>query len=189
METYTRIIEPATEPITTAEAKDHMRITHTDEDTYIAGLIAVARMYIEDISYRALVTQTWQYSIPCFPAIKEIELPVPPLQSITLIEYLDEVGVSTTFNASNYIVDTAGLRGRVVLADSANWPSPSSLYPVNPVRITFVAGYTAIQDIDKQLMYFLVAHWYENREPTISGTFARSVPTTLEQLISMRLIY
>ena len=36
-----------TEILTTAEAKTHLRVTHSAEDTYIATLIKVAQQYAE----------------------------------------------------------------------------------------------------------------------------------------------
>ena len=39
---------PATEPVTLADAKAHLRVDGTDEDAYITGLIGVARVAAEE---------------------------------------------------------------------------------------------------------------------------------------------
>jgi len=41
-------VEPAEEPVTTAEAKDHMRVDTSDDDTLIDGLITASRLYAEN---------------------------------------------------------------------------------------------------------------------------------------------
>ena len=76
-----------------------------------------------------------------FPPNDYIEIPLPPLQSITSIKYYDTTDTEATMAASDYIVDTTGFVGRVVLADGKSWPS-TSLRPAKGICIEFVCGYT-----------------------------------------------
>jgi hypothetical protein len=66
-----------------------------------------------------------------------IDLPFPPLQSITSITTYDSDDSSTVFSSANYGVDTKG--GRVYLNESKSWPS--DLRDFNAVEIVYVAGY------------------------------------------------
>ncbi len=61
---------PATEPVTLADAKLHLRVemAMTDEDTLISSLITAARMLGEQITRRAFITQSWQTVLDSFPA-------------------------------------------------------------------------------------------------------------------------
>jgi hypothetical protein len=58
---------PAVEPVTLAEAKLHLRVDFTDDDTLITMLIGAARVAAENICRRAFVTQKWDLYLDAFP--------------------------------------------------------------------------------------------------------------------------
>lgn len=173
---------PAEEPISLSEAKLHLRVDISDDDDLITSQIVTARRRAEKIAGRALVTQTWDYVLDAFPEGDTLEIPKPPLQSITSIKYYDEDGTEYTVDSGDYYVDTYGEPGRVVLKSSATWPS-TTLREANGVIVRFVAGYGDAEDVPeefKQAIYLLVGHFYENREavsdakllPTPDGVMA-----------------
>ena len=167
---------PTVEPITLDEAKAQLRVVEaaTEEDTYIERLIRAARDECEKRSLHALLTQTWELYLDEFPGESYIELPKPPLSSITSITYTTEDGnpdSPTTLATSVYYADTNRIPGRVVLKPDQEWPS-DSLYPSGAVCITFVCGYTAAKDIPeaaRQWMFLQISDWFENREPVLMG--------------------
>lgn len=187
------VTPPALEPVTTAEAKSHMRVDIGDDDGYIEDdLIPAARIYFEETAWRALITQTWRLNLDEWPESNEIELPRSPLQSVTSVVYKDADGTPATWPTSSYIVDTDSEPGRIVLADGESWPNVT-LYPANPIVITFVAGYgNAASDVPAQMkrcIKLLIAHWYENREGTVGGTIIRDVPFAIDSLIWLNRAY
>lgn len=187
----TLVTDATVEPILAdMELKNHLHIDHEDENDLLDGLIVAARKYFEEATRRALITQTWRYTLDDWPAGRIIKLPRPPLQSVTSIDYLDEDGNSTTWATSNYIVDTDG--GRISLAANKDWPT-ADLYPVGAIRITFVAGYTSASAVPKQMRHclkLLIGHWYENREGTVTGAgLSRQVPFGIESLIYLNRAY
>ena len=160
------VTAPATEPLTTGEVKLHLRVDGATEDALIAMYAKAARMAVEEQCWIALYTQTWDYFLDAWPATNEMELPRPPLQSVTSITYCDSAGVSHTFAAANYRVDTSGLLGRVVLKYGYEWPT-ETLDPGSPIAVRFVAGYAttvAIPDIAKAAVLLLTGEMYQNRE-------------------------
>ena len=58
---------PTVEPVTTVEAKAHMRVDIADDDTLIAAYIKAARVNLELITGRRFMTQTWTYYMDRFP--------------------------------------------------------------------------------------------------------------------------
>jgi len=162
------ITAPATEPVSLQEAKDHLRVEITDDDTLISTLITVARRYGEKIQGRAYITQTWDWFVDEFPELP-FDVPMPPLQSITSIKYYDEDDVEFTFDSAKYFVDTKGFLGRITLNSGESWPS-TTIRPINGVVIRFLAGYgTASTDVPEEILTALklvLAHYYEHRQIT-----------------------
>ncbi len=166
------VTAPATEPLTLAEAKSHLKSDVTDEDALIDGLIRSAREYVETFTHRALITQTWDLRLEGFPSSFEasaIWLPKPPLVSVTSISYVDTAGATQTWASSNYTVDApAGpwaRMGRIVPAWSIYFPVTRSV--PNAVTVRFVAGYgaaTAVPSSMKSAMKLLIGNWWANRE-------------------------
>jgi len=179
MGTYALVTAPTVEPVTTAEAKLHLRVDIDADDALIAALIQAAREQVEAVTDRALITQTWAWHADAFPQTDTLELLLPPLQSVTSITYTDADGDVHTFASSNYQVDTASAPGRIVLVSGASWPA-DTLRAANGVTVTFVAGYgdagSAVPASLRAAMKLLVGHWYEHREQVVLGTGAREVP-------------
>lgn len=181
------INEPTVEPVTLEQAKAHLRVDVTDDDTYIQALITSARQVTEERTSRALITQTWDQIIDDFPRGDTIRLFKPNLQSVTDMFYTDAYGQEHTVDPSIYIVDSNSVPGRVFLGFSKIWPV-AILQPAAAVRIRFIAGYgDTANDVPQALknaMLYLISNWYENRE-MYEGRFRYAVktPDTFDALI------
>ena len=180
------ITAPTVEPVTLTEVKAHLRVDSTDDDTLITSLIQAAREYAEGYQNRALITQTWEMVLDNWPNGGYIEIPLPPLQSITDIKYKDADGAETTWAATNYIVDPDSYLGRVILADGGSWPT-NELYPAAGIRVKFVAGYglaASVPQTIKQAMLLLIGHWYESREG-VSDRNMTEIPFAVKALLDL----
>ncbi len=184
-QTLDLVTAPATEPVTTAEAKAHMRVTTADDDAYIASLIVAARTHAEMITRRAFITQTWDLFQDHFEG-NEIHLPNAPLVSVTTVKYIDVDGVLQTYSDSNYTVHQfSSAPGEVELDLDQVWPVTKMVD--NAVVTRFVAGYGAAAAVPqpiKQAILMAVAHWYENRESTIVGVTIMEVPQATRMLLA-----
>lgn len=184
----TLITPPLEEPVDFATLKLHMKVGIDDEDALIASYLVAARTFVEESYDRALVTQTWDYSIDTFPwGNLAIELPIWPLQSVTSITYYDINNTPTVWASSNYFVDAVSKPGGIVLAANQGWPSVT-LRPANAVVIRYVAGYgnsNAVPWSTKVALMLLVEHWNENREPVMAqrGVVPAEIEFTLKALL------
>ena len=168
---WTLVTPPTDEPVTLTEIKDHLRVSGTAEDSLLALYAQMAREAVEAETWRAFMPQTWLLYLDAWPADGIIELPRPPLQSVTSITYTDEDGVTQTLAAANYRVDTAREPGRVVLAPTGEWPS-DALDTSNPIAVRFVAGYadaSAVPTMAKAAILLQTAEIYANREAVGPG--------------------
>lgn len=181
----TQVVTPAASAvIATSDVKLHLRVDHSTEDTYIAALVTAATKHCEEVLSKALITQTLALNLDGFPTCRQIDLMRPPLQSVTSVQYVDDAGATQTFSSANYHVDTNTTPGRIVLDDTATWPSTDDR--PNAVTITYVAGYgDASSDIPediKQAVYLIVGEWYRNRENSAELTY-KDIPFAAHALL------
>ena len=135
--TSTLIAPPGEEPVTLAEAKSFCRIDGSDEDALVNALIAAARLQVESLTGRALITQSWRLTMACAPRL--VELPVIPVAALV-----------------------AAPAGAVLQSDAV-----LLVEPVDELTVDYTAGYGAAADVPgdlKQAVLTLVAYWYENRD-------------------------
>ena len=187
--------QPATEPVTLAEAKAHLRLDDALDDSDVTRLIRAAREYVEQVCWRGLITQTYEAVLDGFRGedtlelgsrggggmgqLEHLELPFGQLQSVTSVQYVDANGVQQTLAASEYSVDTVSVPGRLRPAYGKAWPSTRSQW--DAVRITYVVGWANAEAVPapiKQALLLCLAEMYEKRTPAPTGS------STVDALLS-----
>lgn len=175
---------PAAEPVSTADAKTHMRVDISADDTYIATLIKAARIFFEAHTGRAIITQTLELHLDRFPSW-EIELPRSPVQSLTSVSYVDSDGVTQTF--TDTLLDSDTEPARLTPSFGNSWPIVRDQN--GAVTIRYVAGYGSagsnVPDMLLQGIKILAAHWYENREASIIGVTVAQTPLAVQSIIDI----
>jgi uncharacterized phiE125 gp8 family phage protein len=95
------ITPPEIEPVTLDEVKADLRIVHADDDALLERYIAEAREWVEELTQRATITQTLEYSLRQFSSYGVI-LPRSPIQEIVSVKYEDVDG-EHTIDAAEYL--------------------------------------------------------------------------------------
>ncbi len=159
----TLIAAPALEPVTLNEMKlqcgfgpmedtDQLREETLAEQ--LRDAIATARQDCENITSRALITQTWQLTLDQFPFQgsdyqvrhgHDIELPFPKFDALTAFTYLDTAGVQQDMLVSaswGYQLVSGGdtRTARLRPPVGRGWP-PTQWWTADAVAITFTCGY------------------------------------------------
>lgn len=178
-----KIITPvATEPITLGEVRQHLRLPENEsEDSLLLSLITTARTYCEHYTRRALAEQTLEICLDRFSGNGPIQLPCPPLRSVTEIGYKDSGGDETILSPSTFLVDMDCEPGRVLPRFGSAWPVFTP-YPTSPIRIRFVVGYADLPAAIRLAILLLIGHWYENREAT--GTVGNEIHFSVHALLA-----
>jgi hypothetical protein len=178
---------PAEEPVTLAEAKLHLRVDLTEDDTLITNLIKAARLKLEDYAGIKFISQTWLVSQDSFPfalvndwwdgvrdtavtelraPCKDIVLPIGPVSSVTSFNTFDDADQSYATPANIYALDKYSNQGRLSLRIGQIWPT-TILRGNGGIEITVVAGLApdraSTPDDIKQAVLEAVSYWYENR--------------------------
>ena len=180
-------------PITIDELKIYLRIDDDTgyEDDLLDNIIYAATKNAEDITRRALLTQTWDYYLDGFPSGDSFKLPFGNLQSVTHVKYTNSASTETTMTVTtDYIVETNGEQcGKIVLAYGKTWPSFTA-YPSNPIVVRLVAGWTTVALVPfniKAAILLICADMYSVREQKIMALNMAENKTTMRLLMSSRL--
>jgi uncharacterized phiE125 gp8 family phage protein len=155
--------EPATEPVTRAEAVLFMRYVGSLQNDVIDALITAARKDIENWTNRTMVTTTYEYYLEDLCAVMEI--PTSTVISVSSITYTDTDGNTQTLSSSLYGTDNVDPINKVYLLPEQTFPEVQ-VQP-NAVKITFTAGYgaaSAVPETMKTAIKMRVAELYEHRE-------------------------
>jgi len=156
----------------------------------LSNLITSAREYCEHYTDKAMITQVWEYYLDEWPSDGIIKLPKSPLQSVGSVAYTDSDGTTTTF--TSYYTDTASEVGRIILNDSASWPS-AVLREINPIKITYTVGYGAtaasVPSAVKTAMHLIIGSNYNNREGVIVGSISSTLPLGVDAMLDTIRLY
>lgn len=148
--------------VSTADMKTFLRVDTADDDAIIAAYVTTATEAIKQYCRLAILTETFVFKADGFayagaddrlmslgPGIhtasvpyvlgggETLDLPFPPLQSVTSVVTYDRSNNASTFSASAYQVDLQS--GRIYLNEGETWPT--DLRAQDAVAVTYVAGY------------------------------------------------
>lgn len=207
------VTPPADLAVTLEQTKLFLRIDNDVEDDTINILIKAAITRIEKYIDHKLITQTWDILFDRFPCSGSSELdgmtgvvdasrsvlsggggkiylPIGRVQSITSFHTFDDAGTSYLFDASQYVVDTSSLQGRISLKLGGVWPA-TVLRTLNGIKIRAVVGYgTSPESIPEPITHALlltIAKLYENRGDSSDGEFFGFAGFTLPNTAMMLL--
>lgn len=181
----------AVDVLSLADVKSHLRIDHDDDDAMLTAYLAAATALVDGATgrlKRALNPQTWKQAQPRPNGYSEVWLELPPVISLTSIQYVDTSGNLQTATLSDFDLiemhDASIVRPKL----GKSWPAYDSGRP-DALQITFQAGY-ALGDSDAvtvpapilSAIRLLVGHFYVNREASTEWNL-REIPIGVDALL------
>lgn len=181
-----RIADPVVEPVSVAEAKQHLRIDpdFDGDDLYIQTLISSARHHVETVSDRTLIRSQWQIKLDTFPSW-DIELPRPPIAiGDVVVTYIPSNAVYEPVQYTDFRVDRDSTPAVIRPQWNGSWPTARGAE--NDVTITYWAGYgpsgVNVPPPARNCILMLVGHWYATREAVVQGGM-NPVPMAVEVML------
>jgi uncharacterized phiE125 gp8 family phage protein len=176
------IAPPAVEPLGLDETKEWLRVDGVAEDELIGALIASARLVVESLTRRFLVSQTWRLVFDAWPATG-VALPFSPVRA-AIVRVYDASGDAVLLPPDAYSLDHRS--GDVRLRFSGPAPQPGR--PVAGLEIDVEAGFSAdaagVPAPLRQAMRLLVARWYENRGDVETDADMARMPAPVAALVA-----
>jgi uncharacterized phiE125 gp8 family phage protein len=158
------IVDPISYPVTVNEVKEFARIDGNDEDSILETFISAVTSGTESYLGRALVLRTYKMIMDEWNS-KEIELPMPPLVSVSSIKTIDEDNIETIYDSSNYFTVIESIPGRIVIKKDSEVPTNTERYTAG-YSIEWIAGYNVIPNQIKIAIMQWTTMLYENRSMT-----------------------
>lgn len=183
--TVERTIAPLVTPVSLAEAKAHLRVTHDGEDALITSLIEAVTSHFDGQGElgRALVSQTWAQWVGQSPGW--VRLRIGPVQTLSSIEYYDSDNALQTATLSEFESWRDG--DFHIVKPKSGYVWPSAYTRPDAIKISYVSGYgDAGSDVPQSIRHailLMIGHFYEHREAA-SEMKMNVLPLAVEALIT-----
>ena len=187
---YTLKTAASAEPISVTEAKLHLRVDLSTDDTLITALIVAAREFVEKYTGRILMSSTY-YGYADKADSGGWELTACPVSALSSIKYYDASHTLQTWSASNYLLNETRTPTRVTLTTAGSLPTTYNEGGQDWV-FEFVCGYAnaaAVPAPIKAALLLMVGHLYEHREAVIIGTISSELPMSVEYLLNPYIVW
>ena len=169
--------------LTTAEAKTHLKVDTSADDTYIDNLVSAAtesaQIFTNRYFINTTITQhgdTWSDLSTLFKS---------KVSSITHIKYYDSDNSLQTLASSVYLEDLTHQPARIGLKPNQSFPSLAGR--ISAVQCKYVVGYgAAASDVPegiREAVLLIVGNWYENRQEVITGRTATELSKSAQYLL------
>ena len=204
---YTAFANAATDYVSLAEAKQHLRVTASDDDTYIGGLISMALDACSNYLGYSIKKSTAKYGFDSLTGSPALINPVNGLNipsgnylrvnsrvlAVNSVSYVNDSQVITAFAGADWITapDPMGNYTRNIFINTA----PSSLTDDTIKYIIEVSeGFNIVGTLSvdpdtifpmsiKHAALLLVGQYYDNRNAIVVGTIQAKISLGFEYLL------
>lgn len=170
----------ATEIVTLADAKTHLRVDGTDEDALIQALIDTATEQARQFTGRTILYGNWKTEFDFFAG--KIKLDVMPIKlASVVVKYKDSNNQEQALPSDNFFIRDPGPDAFATIEFKGSLPT---VYDApNSIWLEYNAGYEEIPPPIKTAVLIQVGTLYENRQSEIVGTVTVQIANGFRQIL------
>jgi uncharacterized phiE125 gp8 family phage protein len=183
MKTYQVDTAASTFPVSLTEAKSHLKVDTSADDTYITSIIKAATQLSEEYTNRFFINTTLKQFASSF---KEIEtLFKSKVSAVNHVKYYDTNNTLQTLSPNVYSKQLEYEPAQIQLAHNQSFPTITKRN--DAVEVEYVVGYGSsasdVPEIIKQAILLTIGNFYQNRASVITGKTATELPMNVKWLL------
>tara|TARA_R110001599_G_scaffold92283_1_gene241833 strand:+ start:125 stop:700 length:576 start_codon:yes stop_codon:yes gene_type:complete len=182
MKTYQVITAASTFPVSLTEAKSHLKVDTSADDTYITSIIKAATQLSEEYTNRFFIDTVIEQTCSDFAQLQTLFK--SKVSAITHVKYYDSNNSLQTLDTAVYDEQLDYEPSQIQLAENKSFPSITKRN--DAVVAKYTVGYGAASDVPeiiKQAILLTIGNFYQNRASVITGRTATELPMNVKWLL------
>tara|TARA_R110002020_G_scaffold62451_1_gene167138 strand:- start:328 stop:906 length:579 start_codon:yes stop_codon:yes gene_type:complete len=183
MKTYQVITAATTYPVSTTEAKSHLKVDTSADDTYIESIIKAATQLSEEYTNRFFINTVIDQTCSSFADLQTLFK--SKVNDVQYVKYYDSDNSLQTLADTEYDKMLSYEPSQIQLADGKSFPTITKRNDAVICRYTVGYGSAAsdVPEIIKQAILLTIGNFYENRNSVVIGRIATELPMNVKWLL------
>jgi len=182
MKTYQVITPASTYPVSLTEAKSHLKVDTTADDTYITSIIKAATQLSEEYTNRFFIDTVIEQYASSFADLQTLFK--SKVSAVAYVKYYDSDNSLQTLSATVYDTQLNYEPSQIQLADGQSFPEITKRNDAVVARYTVGYGTASdVPEIIKQAILLTIGNFYQNRNSVVIGRIATELPMNVKWLL------
>ena len=183
MKTYQVITEATSFPVSLTEAKSHLKVDTSADDTYITSIIKASTQLSEEYTNRFFIDTVIEQTCSDFAQLETLFK--SKVSAVTHVKYYDSDNSLQTLSSTIYNTQLQYEPSQIQLADNQSFPSFTKRNDAVVARYTVGYGSAAsdVPEVIKQAILLTIGNFYQNRNSVVIGRIATELPQSTKWLL------
>ena len=183
MKTYQVITAASTFPVSLTEAKSHLKVDTSADDTYITSIIKAATQLSEEYTNRFFINTVIDQTCSSFADLETLFK--SKVNDVQYVRYYDSDNNLQTLTATVYDKMLSYEPSQIQLANNQSFPTITKRNDAVICRYTVGYGSSAsdVPEVIKQAILLTIGNFYANRESVIVGRMVSELPQNSKWLL------
>ncbi len=183
MKTYQVTTAASLYPVTLTEAKSHLKVDTSADDTYIESIIKAATQLSEEYTNRFFINTVIDQTCSSFAELQTLFK--SKVNDVQYVKYYDSNESLQTLADTEYDKMLSYEPAQIQLADGKSFPAITKRNDAVICRYTVGYGSAAsdVPEIIKQAILLTIGNFYQNRNSVVVGRIATELPQNVKWLL------